>query len=91
MLREHHGAELDVETDLQDACGFQQRPQRLKRVARLDLVRRQAGGEQAVAIAGLLVGERDVTGVVGRERQRDAPDISACIGSIEFALASRAK
>ncbi len=27
-LRQHHGTELDVESDLQNAGGFQQRPQR---------------------------------------------------------------
>ena len=75
MLRQHHGVELDVEADLQNACRFQQRPQRLQRVAGLDLVRREAGGEQAGAVAGLLVGERDVAGVVGRQRQRDAADL----------------
>ena len=72
MLRQHHGVELDVEANLQDACRFQQRPQRLERVTGLDLVRRQAGREQAGALAGLFVGERDVAGVVGPERQRNA-------------------
>src|SRR5207302_9602856 len=66
------GIELDVEADLQDAGRFQNRPQGVERVARLDLVRRQAGGEQARAIAGLLVAERDVAGVIGPKPQRDA-------------------
>ena len=46
--------------------------QRFQRVAGPDLVRRKPGGEQARAVAGLLVAERDVAGVVGRKRQRDA-------------------
>ncbi len=56
VLREHHRVELDVEADLEDAGRFQQRAQRVERVFRLDLVRREAGGEQAAAIAGLFVG-----------------------------------
>ena len=75
MLRQHHGVELDVEADLQDACGFQQRLQRLQRIARLDLVRREAGIEQAGAAAGLLVAERNVAGIVRRQRQRNARDL----------------
>ncbi len=75
VLRQHHGVELDVEADLEDARRFQQRLQRRQRVAGLDLVRREAGVEQAGAVAGLLVGERDIAGIVRRERQRDAADL----------------
>src|SRR5258705_455156 len=71
MLRKHYGVELDVEADLQDPCRFQQRAQRVERVTGLDLVRREAGREQAGAIARLLVAERDIAGVVGPERQRN--------------------
>ena len=71
VLRQHHRVELDVEADLQNAGGFQQRFQRRKRIAGLDLVRCEAGVEQAGAAAGLLVAERDIAGIVRRQRQRD--------------------
>ena len=74
-LRQHHGAEFDVEFDLEDAGGFQERLQRRERIAHLDLVRRQAGGEQPAAVAGLFVAERNVAGLVGLERKRDAADL----------------
>ncbi len=71
-LREYHRVELDVEANLENACRFQQRPQRLQCVALPDLVRRPPRVEQPDAVAGLLVGERDIAGVVRRQRQRDA-------------------
>ena len=74
-LREHHGVELDIEADLENPCRFQQRAQGVERVTGPDLVRRKARGEQAGAIAGLLVAERDIAGVVGRKRQRNAADL----------------
>ena len=67
-----YSGEFDVEADLQDPGGFQQRPQRVQRLASTDLVRGEAGGEQAGAVAGLLVAERNVAGVIGRQRQRKA-------------------
>ncbi len=54
---------------------FKQRTQRGERVGWLDLVRREAGVEQPGAAAGLLVGERDIAGVVRRQRQRDAAEV----------------
>ena len=54
---------------------LQQRLQRGQRIARLDLVRREACVEQARAVAGLAVRERHVAGVIRRQRQRDAADI----------------
>jgi hypothetical protein len=73
-LRKHHGVELDIEADLQDPRRFQQRAQGVERVTGRDLVRREAGCEQARAIAGLFVAERDIAGVVLRKRHRDAAD-----------------
>src|SRR6185437_10790490 len=40
-----------------------------------DLVRSETGGEKAAAVAGLLVVERNVAGLVGSERQRNAADV----------------
>ena len=74
-LRQHHGIELDVESDLEDPCRFQERPQRAERVGCLDLVRRKTRIEQPGAAAGLLVGERHIAGIVRRQGQRDAADI----------------
>ncbi len=51
---------------------FQHRAQRGERVGRPDLVRREPGREQPGAIAGLLVAERNIAGIVGRERERNA-------------------
>ena len=46
VLREHHGVELDVEADLQDAGRFQQRTQRLDGVGGVDLVRCEAAANR---------------------------------------------
>ena len=51
---------------------FQRRAQRGERVGRPDLVRREPRREQPGAIAGLLVAERDIAGIVGCERERNA-------------------
>ena len=64
--------------------------QRLQRLALLDLVRREPGIEQADAVAGLLVRQRHIAASFGASASA-MPQISACIGSIEFALASIAK
>jgi hypothetical protein len=72
MLRQHHRVELDVEPDFENPGRFQHRAQCGEGVGRPDLVRREPGREQPGAIAGLLVAERNIAGIVGRERERNA-------------------
>ena len=75
MLCEQHRVELDVEPDLEDPGRFQYRAQRGERIGRHDLVRREPGCEQPGAIAVLPVAERDIAGIVGGERERNAADL----------------
>jgi hypothetical protein len=55
---------------------LQDRPQRLQRLARLDLVRSEASREQAGTVGGLLVRERNVTSIVRLHRKRDTADFT---------------
>ncbi|MBA7476207.1 hypothetical protein ES707_11589 [subsurface metagenome] len=75
VLRQRDRSELDVEAELEDPGGFQQRLQRGQRLGRLDLVRRQPCVEQPGAATGLLVAERHVCGIVRRDRQREAGNL----------------
>src|SRR6185437_1989189 len=54
---------------------FQQWLQRLQRLILLDLVGGESCIEQADAVGGALVRERDVRRIVRRQRQRDAADV----------------
>ena len=75
MLCQRHRRKLDVEAELEDAGGFQQRLQHGQRIRRLDLVRRKSRIEQPRAAAGLLVAERHIGGIVRRQRQREAGNL----------------
>ena len=75
VLGKDDRAEFEIEADLQDPCRFQQRPQRLDRLCGRDLVRRQACREQAGSVAGVLVAERNIAGIVWRERERNAANL----------------
>ena len=55
-----------------EVIGYTSQARFLMNCGLLDLVRCEAGIEQAGAVAGLPVRQRDVAGVVGRQRQRDA-------------------
>ena len=91
VLREHHGVELDVEADLQDARPIP------AAAAALPARRRSRSGPAPARHRTARRRRRIACGRAGRSRRRWAqaparcPHISACIGSIEFALASSAK
>ena len=70
--REHLQVELEVAADFEHPRIFEQRLHGRERRALLDLPRRDVAGEQAAvaAVAAFAMGERNVTGLVGRERQR---------------------
>ena len=75
VLRQRDSGKFDVETNLHDADGFQQRLQCGQRLSCLDLIRRKPGIEQSGAAAGLPVAERDIGGIVGRHPQRKAGNL----------------
>ena len=64
VLRQHHRIEFQIVADLENARIREQRLEHRQRVCGLDLVRREAAREQARAVAGLGMRERDITGFI---------------------------
>ena len=70
--REHLQLVFQVLADLEDAALLQQRFERGERRVLGHLFRMEPAAEQSLAVAALAVRERNVTGLVRRDRERDA-------------------